>query len=140
MDAPSVASEGGKEKETLSSNNLSLPDSSQLSTSSHPSSMPPPPPPLPLSSSAPQPVEPRSTQVPVPTESAEATANTSQDLFDSLRLTSILYNLPKADLEKLVSEIVHEEGFTKLVRYFPLPPSHLRFRFTSSVVMFSVSQ
>jgi hypothetical protein len=42
----------------------------------------------------------------------------SRDLFlASLRETPSLYNLPRAELEKLVGLVVREEGFAKLVRW-----------------------
>ena len=90
---------------------------SRLPISSNSGSMGPPPlPPSIPSLSAPLNPNPNAPEPPTPTEG----------LLDSLHQSSVLYTLSKADLERLVSEVVREEGFVKLVRVFFLSVSSCR--------------
>jgi len=88
------------------STDLSLPSSSQLSSNSNSTSMPPPPIPSRVHQSV--------ATVPTPV-SAILPAGTGHGLLGSMRETSALYNLSRADLENLVSHVVREDGFAELV-------------------------
>lgn len=60
----------------------------------------------------------------VPAEPAAVAASSAgsvpaADIAASLRDSAGLYALPKEELEKLVAEVIREEGFADLVRAFP---------------------
>ncbi|KAH7916544.1 hypothetical protein BJ138DRAFT_1052384 [Hygrophoropsis aurantiaca] len=97
-----------KHLNSCDSGKSSLPDSSQVSSSNRSdSSMMPPPPPPP-------------SNVPLPAVSLAAparsqTQDTQSQVIASLRETPSLYNLSRTELEALVSQVVREEGFPKLL-------------------------
>jgi hypothetical protein len=105
---PGVNGELGKLPSLVhhNSTDLSLHSSSQPSSNSNSTSMPPPP----LPSRVHQSVATVSTSV-----SAALSAGSEHGILGSLRETSALYNLSRADLENLVSHVVREDGFAKLV-------------------------
>ena len=88
---------------TLSSSNPSLPNSSQPYTSSYNSGM---------TRNVPRP---GNLSAPVATPEMPAD-NGKSALLASLHEIPSLYNLPRPDLERLVSQVVREEGFVRLVR------------------------
>ncbi|KAI6021431.1 hypothetical protein BKA83DRAFT_674614 [Pisolithus microcarpus] len=92
-----------KELGALSSSNPSLASSSQPYSSNHNSNMVPP---LFVLRNLP-----RSTEMPVP---SPATTD-GQDLFPSLGTHPSLYGLSQPDLEHLISQVVREEGFVRLL-------------------------
>lgn len=97
-----------KELGALSSSNPSLASSSQPYSSNHNSNMVPPlfvPPNLP-----------RSTEMPVPSPAATESIELERpDLFPSLGTHPSLYGLSQPDLEHLISQVVREEGFVRLL-------------------------
>lgn len=82
---------------------LSLPSSSQPSSNGNSTSMPPPPLPSHVHQSA------------ATSPSAALPAGSEHEILGTLRETSALYNLSRADLENLVSRVVREDGFAELV-------------------------
>ena len=98
----------------------SLPASSEPSSNSDSSLMLPPPPP----SRDLQSVENTSASETSPVES-------THKLVESLSGTSALYSLSRVELENLVSQVVHEEGFAKLVCNLPCTHVWLSYCFCS---------
>lgn len=59
---------------------------------------------------------PRSTEMPVPSPAATESIELERpDLFPSLGTRPSLYGLSQPDLEHLVSQVVREEGFVRLL-------------------------
>lgn len=98
-----------KDSGAVSSSIPSLPSSSQPYSSSHNGNMIPP-------LFVPRNLS-RSTEVPMPSSAAtESMEPERPDLVSSLRTHPSLYSLSQPDLEHLVSQVVREEGFVRLVR------------------------
>ncbi|KAI6157796.1 hypothetical protein BKA82DRAFT_4061592 [Pisolithus tinctorius] len=111
VDGPKVAylpDNQRKDSGAVSSSNPSLPSSSQSYSSSHNGNMIPPP-------FVPRNL-PRSAEVPMPSSAAtESMEPERPGLVSSLRTYPSLYGLSQPDLEHLVSQVVREEGFVRLL-------------------------
>lgn len=97
-----------KEPGAVSSSNPSLASSSQPCSSGHSGSMIPP-------LFAPRNL-PRATEAPMPSPAAtESMEPERPDLLSSLGTHLSLYSLSQTDLEHLISQVVREEGFVRLL-------------------------
>lgn len=82
----------------------------------HPSALPKPLPPT-SSINAGNVVNPVLMSSPLATDGVSDTNTDFNGLLCSLTETTKLYDLPRGDLERLIGDIVHEDGFVKLVGF-----------------------